>query len=70
LIAKPDGSVIYECSRAGATADAVQMGTDAGEELKAKCGPIEEFFGDEEIAPEPVSSMSGKQTDGLGGYQE
>merc|ERR1719201_3013209 len=38
LIAKPDGSIIFRASRTGAAADAVQLGTDAGEELKAKCG--------------------------------
>lgn len=69
LIAKPDGSVIFETSRAGAPADAVQMGTDAGAELKAKCGDdFEKFFFGDDVAPEPVSSMSSKATDGLGGY--
>ena len=47
------------------------MGTEAGEELKAKCGArFEEFFTEMEVAPEPVSSMSGKTTDGLGGYKD
>jgi len=69
LIAKCDGSVIFETTKAGPIEDAVKMGTEAGEELKAKCGAdFESFFGDEEIAPEPVSSTSGKATDGLGGY--
>ena len=31
---------------------------------------FETFFGDEEVAPEPVSSITGKATDGLGGYVE
>jgi len=70
LIAKPDGSLIFETSRTGAPEDALQLGTEAGEELKAKCGNnFEEFFGDFEIAPEPKSSITGKSTDGLGGYQ-
>ena len=42
---------------------------EAGEELKAKCGnDFETFFGDFEVAPEPTSSITGKQSDGLGGY--
>jgi len=69
LVAKPDGSIVYETSRAGAIEQAVQMGTEAGTELKAKCGSMEEFFLGEDVAPEPVSSMTGKTTDGLGGYQ-
>lgn len=68
LIAKCDGSQIFETSRTGSPEDAVEMGTDAGAELKARIGNIEDFFGNEEVAPEPVSSMSGKKTDGLGGY--
>jgi hydroxymethylbilane synthase len=71
LIAKPDGSVMHETKRTGALADNVKMGTEAGEELKAKCGnDALEFFGDAEIAPEPKSSISGVATDGLGGYVE
>jgi len=71
LIAKPDGSLLLEASRAGAPEDAVKMGTDAGEELKAKCGSdFESFFGDFEVQPEPVSSTTGKATDGLGGYKD
>jgi len=70
LIAKPDGSIIFRASRTGDAADAVQLGTDAGEELKAKCGnDALAFFGDHEILPEPKSSVTGVKTDGLGGYQ-
>merc|ERR1712216_783730 len=69
LVAKPDGSVIFETNRAGPVVDAVKMGTEAGEELKAKCGSdMEDFFLGDDIAPEPVSSTTGKATDGLGGY--
>jgi len=71
LIAKPDGSIIFRTSRTGeATPEgAVAMGTDAGEELKKKCGDDAlAFFGEHEILPEPKSSISGVETDGLGGY--
>ena len=69
LIAKPDGSVIFETSRTGDLADAAKLGDAAGQELKEKCGnDFEAFFGGDDIAPEPVSSTSGKKTDGLGGY--
>jgi len=69
LISKPDGSIKFETSRTGDPADAVKIGTEAGEELKAKCGnDFETFFGDFEVAPEPTSSITGKQSDGLGGY--
>jgi hydroxymethylbilane synthase len=37
LIARPDGSEVHETARAGAPADAVRLGADAGRELKA-CG--------------------------------
>ena len=71
LIAKPDGSVLFRTSRVGKPEDGVQMGTDAGEELKAKVdGDALAFFGDHEILPEPKSSISGVATDGLGGYQK
>mmetsp|Transcript_83165 Transcript_83165/g.152053 ORF Transcript_83165/g.152053 Transcript_83165/m.152053 type:complete len:462 (+) Transcript_83165:3-1388(+) len=70
LIAKPDGSVVYRTSRTGPPETAVQMGTEAGEELKKKCGDDAlEFFGDHEILPEPKFSASGMETDGLGGYK-
>jgi hydroxymethylbilane synthase len=42
LIAKPDGSAAFETARAGAAADAVALGTDAGRELKARAGA--DFF--------------------------
>jgi len=71
LIAKPDGSTVYRTTRSGAPSDAVKMGTEAGEELKAKVGgDSQEFFGDHEILPEPKSSISGVASDGLGGYQK
>ena len=70
LIAKPDGSIVYYTERTGSPDTAVAMGTEAGEELKAKCGDDAlAFFGDHEILPEPKSSISGVKTDGLGGYQ-
>lgn len=69
LIAKPDGTIVFRTSRTGAPADAVKMGTEAGEELKEKTGgDALDFFGDHEILPEPKSSISGVETDGLGGY--
>jgi len=69
LISKPDGSSMFTTTRTGAPEDAVAIGRDAGEELRAKCGDdMTEFFCGEEIAPEPVSSFTGKQTDGLGNY--
>jgi len=69
LIAKPDGTIIYKTSRKGPPETAVAMGTEAGEELKAKCGnDALAFFGDAEVLPEPKSSVSGVATDGLGGY--
>ena len=71
LIAKPDGTIVFRTSRTGAPADAVKMGTEAGEELKEKTGgDALDFFGDHEILPEPKSSISGIATDGLGGYQK
>ena len=42
LIAKPDGSAVFEAARAGAAADAVRLGGAAGGELKARAGP--DFF--------------------------
>jgi hydroxymethylbilane synthase len=38
LIVKPDGSEAYETTRAGARADAVALGADAGLELKSRAG--------------------------------
>merc|ERR1719353_491242 len=70
LIAKPDGSIIFRTERRGPPAEAVAMGTSAGEELKAQCGnDALAFFGDAEVLPEPKSSISGAKTDGHGGYQ-
>jgi len=69
LIAKVDGTVVMRASRTGELADAVKMGTEAGEELKAKVGgDALAFFGDSEVLPEPKSSITGVATDGLGGY--
>ena len=69
LIAKPDGSVLYRTTRTGEPSEAVKLGTEAGEELKTKVGgDSQDFFGDHEILPEPKSSISGVETDGLGGY--
>jgi len=69
LIAKVDGTTIFRTSRTGALADAVKMGTEAGEELKAKVGgDALAFFGESEVLPEPKSSVTGVATDGLGGY--
>tara|TARA_B110001452_G_scaffold146458_1_gene121758 strand:+ start:1 stop:1161 length:1161 start_codon:yes stop_codon:yes gene_type:complete len=69
LIAKVDGTVVMRASRTGELADAVKMGTEAGEELKAKVGgDALAFFGDSEVLPEPKSSVTGVATDGLGGY--
>jgi len=42
LIAKPDGSEVHECTRAGPVADAAALGADAGRELKARAGA--DFF--------------------------
>lgn len=39
LVARPDGSELFETARAGAVADAETMGRDAGEELKRRAGP-------------------------------
>ena len=45
---------------------AVKMGTEAGEELKAKVGgDALEFFGESEVLPEPKSSVTGVETDGV-----
>jgi hydroxymethylbilane synthase len=38
LIAKPDGSEIFETTREGACADAARLGADAGDELKRRAG--------------------------------
>ncbi|KAL1514710.1 hypothetical protein AB1Y20_003797 [Prymnesium parvum] len=69
LIAKPDGSLVYQTSVSGKPEDAVALGTKAGEELKEKIGTNSAaFFGDFEVAPEPKSSITGAKSDGLGGY--
>ncbi len=39
LIARPDGSQLFEASRNGPVAQAEEMGRDAGEELRARAGP-------------------------------
>ena len=38
LVAKPDGSAMYETEREGAIADAEALGDDAGRELRARAG--------------------------------
>jgi hydroxymethylbilane synthase len=38
LIAKPDGSVAFECAREGAAGDAAALGHDAGSELRRSAG--------------------------------
>jgi hydroxymethylbilane synthase len=38
-IVKPDGSADHAISRVGAVSDAVTLGRDAGNELKARAGP-------------------------------
>ncbi|CDF34733.1 unnamed protein product [Chondrus crispus] len=42
LVAKPDGSVVFETGKSGKPADALAIGTDAGTELKEKMG--DNFF--------------------------
>jgi len=42
LIAKPDGSDVFETHRQGAVADAVRLGAEAGRELKQRAGA--DFF--------------------------
>jgi hydroxymethylbilane synthase len=42
MILRPDGSEVLETTRQGTVADAVQLGADAGRELKARGGP--DFF--------------------------
>ena len=39
LIARPDGSEVFETARSGLAADAEAMGRDAGEELRRRAGP-------------------------------
>jgi hydroxymethylbilane synthase len=39
LIAKPDGSEVFEIEREGVLGDASRIGSDAGRELKAQAGP-------------------------------
>ena len=38
LIAKPDGSDVFETTREGAAAQASALGADAGRELKERAG--------------------------------
>ena len=42
LIAKPDGSQTFECTREGAAAEAAALGSDAGRELRRRAGA--DFF--------------------------
>ncbi len=39
LVARPDGTELFETSRSGPVADAEAMGRDAGEELRKRAGP-------------------------------
>jgi len=39
LVAKPDGSEVYQTSRTGSASDAIAMGKDAGDELYRRAGP-------------------------------
>jgi len=39
LVAKPDGSIVHSTTREGSIDDAVDMGEDAGRELKTEAGP-------------------------------
>jgi hydroxymethylbilane synthase len=39
LVAKPDGSVVHATERRGQISDALEMGIDAGQELKSTAGP-------------------------------
>jgi hydroxymethylbilane synthase len=39
LVAKPDGSVVHTTERRGQVSDALEMGIDAGQELKSTAGP-------------------------------
>jgi hydroxymethylbilane synthase len=43
LVARPDGSQVIRTAREGSQADALEMGRDAGEELRREAGPG--FFG-------------------------
>jgi hydroxymethylbilane synthase len=38
LIARPDGSQVFETRREGTAADAEKLGADAGRELKSRAG--------------------------------
>jgi hydroxymethylbilane synthase len=42
LIARPDGSEVFETARQGTPADAARLGADAGRELRRRAGP--DFF--------------------------
>jgi hydroxymethylbilane synthase len=72
LIAKVDGSLVYRTSgTSDATAEAaIALGKSKGAELKAKIGnDALAFYGDQEVLPEPKSSVTNAKSDGLGGYQ-
>ncbi len=49
LVAKPDGSAVFETTRQGPGRDAAALGRDAGEELAAAVGPG--FFDQAPVAP-------------------
>jgi porphobilinogen deaminase len=47
LVAKPDGSLVYEVKRTGKEEDGLAIGTAAGEELRATMGAdIAQFVSD------------------------
>jgi hydroxymethylbilane synthase len=57
LVAMPDGSEMFQTERVGSLEDAVRMGREAGEELKARAG--EEWFKKlYEVTPTPNAKAS------------
>ncbi|CAM9637374.1 unnamed protein product [Discosporangium mesarthrocarpum] len=54
LIAKPDGTELHETTREGSLEDAVAMGDDAGQELKALVG--DDFFADLALAGQQAAT--------------
>eukprot|EP00752_Nemacystus_decipiens_P009011 g8044.t1 len=54
LIASPDGKQFYDTTREGKPEDAVEMGNDAGMELKKRAGP--EFFAEFFVGAQPATA--------------